>query len=194
MVPALSFPPLDLPADGDDLIDFLSGEEWPFHSRARVTRDDVAAMIEKGRFDGDDQRTFWIVDAAGHRYGLIRLFDLEDAAAGDGYPLFDLRVSSKSRGRGVGEQAVRWLTRHLFESFPALHRIEGTTRADNAPMRRLFRKCGYVKEGHYRRAWHAMDGSLHDATHYAILREDWERGVVTPVPQDEDGAGRRSST
>ncbi|WP_445528638.1 GNAT family N-acetyltransferase [Streptomyces cyslabdanicus] len=68
----------------------------------------------------------------------------------DDTPLFDLRLRSGHRGRGIGHAAVTWLTRYLFEEFPHVHRIEGTTRQDNHPMRRVLLRCGYAEEAHYR--------------------------------------------
>jgi RimJ/RimL family protein N-acetyltransferase len=79
---------------------------------------------------------------------LIRLLDLADDT-----PMFDLRLRAACRGAGLGTHAVRWLTASLFTELPGIRRIEGTTRQDNAAMRRVFRKCGYVKEAHYRQAW-----------------------------------------
>ena len=116
------------------------------------------------------------------KVGLIRLLDL-----GDDTPLFDLRIRAASRGKGLGTSALRWLTGYLFNEFPSIRRIEGTTRQDNLAMRRTFRKCGYVKEAHYRQAWPSRDGTVYDAVGYAILRSDWQAGTVTP-PDWADGA------
>jgi RimJ/RimL family protein N-acetyltransferase len=46
-------------------------------------------------------------------------------------------------------------------------------------MRRVLRRCGYAKESHYRNAWPAPDGTIHDSVGYAIIRKDWETGEVT---------------
>ena len=155
--------------DVEALQHFLTADEWPFHTEPKVDPNDVRARFEKGAFD----HAFWLVDA-GVRVGLIRLMDLDD-----GTPLFDLRVSAKARGRGLGEAAVRWLTEHVFTNYE-VNRIEGTTRDDNHPMRRVFTKTGYAKEAHYRDAWPADDGP-HDSVGYAILRRDWQTGTTTPV-------------
>lgn len=158
--------------EGDDVVGFLSGEEWPFH--VRVTVDGAAA---RARFDaGDYTHAFWVSDD-GVRLGIVRLMDLDDGA-----PLFDLRVRAVGRGRGVGTSAVRWLTSYVFSNF-ATNRIEGTTRQDNRAMRRVFDKCGWVKEAHYRDAWPG-NGRFYDSIGYAILRRDWERGATTPVEWD----------
>jgi RimJ/RimL family protein N-acetyltransferase len=51
-------------------------------------------------------------------------------------------------------------------------------------MRAVLRRCGYVQEAHYRRAWPGEDGVIHDGIGYALLREDWERWTTTPVDWD----------
>ncbi|MFI1714932.1 GNAT family N-acetyltransferase [Streptomyces sp. NPDC053513] len=172
--------------DAEELVGFLSGDTWPFHGSDVVDRDEVRQWIREGRYDNQDNRTFWIV-TAGERTGLVRLMDLCDDT-----PLFDLRIRSEHRGRGLGGQALTWLTGYVFTEFPQVQRIEGTTRQDNVAMRRAFRKCGYVKEAHYRDAWPAAHGKVRDAVGYAILRRDWLSGSTTlPDWNDEHILGSR---
>ena len=73
-----------------------------------------------------------------------------------------------------------------FHARARLHprRGEAQTRRDNVAMRTVLRRCGYVKEAHYRRGWPDQDGVVHDGIGYALLREDWERGTTTPVDWD----------
>ena len=113
--------------------------------------------------------------------GIIRLFDLDDIADGDGAPLFDIRISKDYQGKGFGKQAVEWLTTYLFESYPKLNRIEATTRADNFSMRKVLKNCFFLKEGHYRASWPSQDGRLIDTARYAILRNDWIKKSSTPL-------------
>ncbi|MFI6478954.1 GNAT family N-acetyltransferase [Nonomuraea sp. NPDC050663] len=162
-----------VPDDADDLVAFLTGEEWPFHTGVPQEAA-VRSRIVAGHYDDDDERTFWIV-AGGERAGLVRLQDFSDDT-----PLFDLRIRAAHRGKGLGSQAVRWLVRHLFESRPEIRRIEGTTRHDNLAMRAVFLRAGFAKEAHYREGWPGLDGKVYDSVGYGILRSDWERGVVTP--------------
>jgi RimJ/RimL family protein N-acetyltransferase len=51
-------------------------------------------------------------------------------------------------------------------------------------MRKVFARAGYVQEAVYRRAWPAADGEMLDGIGYAILRDDWKSGTVTPVRWD----------
>ncbi|MFD5617219.1 GNAT family N-acetyltransferase [Streptomyces yangpuensis] len=170
-------------SEADALIAFLTADTWPFHGAAVVDADQVRSRLADGRFDGDDTRTFWITDGD-DVLGLVRLMDL-----GDGTPVFDLRIRTRYRGQGVGGHALAWLTAYLFAEFPGIRRIEGTTRQDNTAMRRTFRRCGYVKEAHYRDGWPAADGSaVHDAVGYAILRRDWLTGTATLPTWDDEPA------
>lgn len=181
----LFFPPIKLPLEQDLLVKWLSSEMWPFHVNTHLTRETVLNWIQVGTFTGTDCQVFWITTESCERVGLIRLFDLDDVD--DGYPLFDLRIRATERGKGIGQQALQWLTRYLFETYPQLNRIAGTTRNDNHAMRRVFQKCGYIKEGHFRQDWDGSDGKQYDTIHYAILREDWSNQTITPVNWEDEG-------
>lgn len=183
---SLAFHPLELPAEQNLLVSWLSSETWPFHVNAHLLETEVKQWIQSGIFTGSDHQTFWIMSASEERVGLIRLFDLDDID--DGYPLFDLRIRAVDRGQGIGQQAVQWLTRYLFETWPQLERIAGTTRHDNRAMRQVFRHCGYAKEGHFRRDWQGADGKRYDTIQYAILREDWDNQTVTPSCWNDESA------
>ena len=168
-----------VPFEGDALIAFLTGDTWPFHSSVVLEPERIRQWMSDGVYDSAENRTFWI-GAGDNTVGLIRLMDL-----GDETPMLDLRIGSPWRGKGFGVQALTWGTRYLFDEFPQIRRIEGTTRQDNVAMRRTFQRCGYAKEAHYRDAWAGPEGSVHDAVGYAILRRDWQAGTVT-APQWHD--------
>lgn len=180
----IHFEPILLPKDQNDLIAFLSSQDWPFHINKRLSVDRVNAMIEEGVFDGSNHQSFWIRNENSIRIGFIRIFDLDDVE--DGYPLFDLRIAAKFRGLGVGKTAVQWLTRYLFDKYPGLERIAASTRADNFAMRKTLRSCLYVKEAHYRKDWSSQEGALLDTVKYGILREDWLSEKITPVNWNDE--------
>lgn len=169
------------PADADLLAEFLSTEDWPYHGSGAPGAAEVREQAVAGQYDNDRTRAFWIITGTSAVAGLVRLLDL-----GDDTPLFDLRIRAAYRGAGLGTHALHWLTDYLFTEFPGFRRIEGTTRQDNQAMRRTFRKCGWVKEAHYRQAWPASDGTIYDAVGYAILRTDWQSGTVTTPEWDDE--------
>lgn len=157
------------------LADLLCGDEWPFHGTSRPSRQAVDGWLAAGRFTGSGVRSFWIRHAE-ETVGIVTMRDLGDPTA-----VFDLRLRSAYRGRGLGATAVRWLTDYVFTEFPEIWRIEGHTRRDNVAMQRVLERCGYVREAHLRQAWPSSDGTVHDAFGYAILRRDWLSGETTPV-------------
>lgn len=176
----IRFTPID--PSGDDreaLIAFMTGNEFPFHVRSNPTREQVEKTTDNGGYDDDDTKSFWIDHADLGRVGVIMFEDLTDPT-----PLFDLRLSSEFRGRGLGTAVLRAATNHVFRTMD-VGRFEGQTREDNYAMRAVFLKCGWVKESHYREGW-PVDGSTPVASvAYAILRRDWENGTSTPVPWDD---------
>ncbi len=161
----LQFKPLDLPADEPAVVEFLSTNEWPFHAEPHLSSDTAAQV----RVESDDITSFWICEGV-TTVGLLRIMDLDDLEAGS--PLFDLRVAEAHRGRRIGRRSVTWLTDYLFTTYPALHRIEATTRDDNVAMQSVFAHCGYRLEGRFVEAWTNADGSRSDALSYAILRHE----------------------
>jgi RimJ/RimL family protein N-acetyltransferase len=168
--------PEDLPA----LAEFLCSNDWPFHMTPRLSPSEVVGLD----FVIDDEcDSFWITDD-GANVGLIRLFDLGDVE--DGSPLFDLRIAESARGRGLGTTATVWLTTHLFHRFSVLHRIEATTRQDNAAMRRVLERCGYRLEGQLVEAWKNHDGTRSDTMIYGILRV--QRPPASADPHIAEGA------
>jgi hypothetical protein len=58
--------------DAGLLADFLSGQDWPFHSTRREDRDAVIRRILDGHFDEKAARTFW-VEVDDEPVGMIQL-------------------------------------------------------------------------------------------------------------------------
>jgi len=81
------------------------------------------------------------------------------------------------RGRGAGGDAVRAITRYLFERQRA-RRVEGGTTPDNAPMRRIFVGLGFVEEGTLRRFLPGDDGEDGDGVDcvmYGMTKDDYRK-------------------
>jgi RimJ/RimL family protein N-acetyltransferase len=168
-----------LPSEISSLIDFLTSDTWPFHLVEKPEPEKIMEHFNNGLYFDEDNRTFWILSDKGERIGIVRIFDLTMHS-----PMFDLRIRSPYRRKGLGEKALRWLAEYVFTTWPEKTRLDGETRRDNKAMRGLFRKCGFVKEAHYRKAWPDQYGNVYDSVGYGILKEDWEKNKITPVDWD----------
>ena len=159
----------------DTLVEFLTSETWEFYGTPNLKAERIRASYENQHYTGDDCKTFWVISDDDTKVGMIRIYDLED-----GDPLFDIRISSKYKGMGIGSITVKWLVDYVFTNYPDKNRIEANTRQDNYAMRTVFQKCGFAKEAYHRKAW-PQEGKLYDAIGYGITKEDWEKGETTPV-------------
>ena len=87
-----------------------------------------------------------------------------------------LLAREKSRGRGLGREAIGLICRYGFRTL-GLNRIELTVMADNSRAERCYLACGFRVEGVRRQAdWH--DGAFRDVKVMALLREDYDRMEV----------------
>ncbi|WP_107943423.1 GNAT family N-acetyltransferase [Metasolibacillus fluoroglycofenilyticus] len=161
----------------EDLVQLLTGNEWPYHADLEVDANAVRKAIKKGYY-ADGRETFWIIEA-GEKMGILIINDINDTI-----PLFDIRLAAKARGKGLGVKALKWLQNYLFGEKSKI-RIEGYTRADNIAMRKSFTKAGFVKEGYLRNAWENADGTISDTVLYGAIYEDWKAGLVTPTKMNE---------
>jgi len=171
-------------SDVESLAQFYSSEIWPYHSGPPLTQQVVRDRFADGHYSRRGVRTFWIV-ADGIRQGVLRVWDLGNENDSE-TPLFDIRIRSEARGKGIGTAAVRRLIEWVFRAFPGKRRIEATTRADNQTMQRVLLRCGFAKEAQYRQCWAGEGGVMHDCFGYGVLRGDWESGSVTPVTWIDD--------
>jgi RimJ/RimL family protein N-acetyltransferase len=163
-----------------ELANWISLETWPFFSNQKSTPEEVLERIAKGQYFSDGSINFWVV-YSNQKIGLIEVFDMEDQN-----PWFSLRFISNFRGKGFGENAIRWMNDYIFTKDPSIERIEARTREDNLPMRKLLNKCGYRKEGYFRRALVNEDGIRVASIGYGITRQDFISGKTTPVLWKED--------
>lgn len=164
-----------------ELAEWLSSDTWPFFLGKKPTKEGVLQRISEGDFFGEGEENFWIRNESREAIGLLEIYELDDLA-----PMFSIRLKTQFRGKGHGSAILYWLTKYIFDSYPEIRRIEAQTREDNIPMRKLFNKCGYVKEAYYRFASPTEDGGRVASIAYGILREDWLSGKLTPVRWKSD--------
>jgi RimJ/RimL family protein N-acetyltransferase len=162
----LIFLEIDPTREADAVASFLSQHTWPYHARTTLSLDE-AREIKLG--PPSDVRSFWI-NEDDSPVGVVRAFDLNDAD--DGSVLFDLRIASDCRGRGIGRATIAWVVDMLFTEYPSLHRIQANTRFDNNAMRRALEFNKFVLEGRLRETWPSDDGFRYDTALYGRLRND----------------------
>jgi RimJ/RimL family protein N-acetyltransferase len=162
--------------DDEALIDLLTTEDWPLRMQTQFSRAEVEQAISSGEYGAGKDLTF-LIEIQGDVVGLVRLESVGEPRFD---PALDIRFREAWRGRGLGVEAVRYITDEYFRRFPASFRIEGQTRRDNLAMRTVFERAGWVKEAVYRAAWEPDEnGRRLDGLGYAILRSDWGTGTRT---------------
>ncbi len=147
-----------------------------------------ASAAAAGAFDRDEIRrrirtsgsmTDWglllAVEADGRLIGEVQGYRTPMAGVfGIGVVLYD----DADRGHGAGTDAVRAMTRHLFDEAGA-RRVEGGTTPDNEPMRRIFAGLGFVEEGTLRRFLPGDGGEGLDCVMYGMTRDDYRKASLT---------------
>ena len=78
-----------------------------------------------------------------------------------------ITLSPEVRGRGLGLDAVRTFTTHLFDE--GLERVQASTAVDNAAMRRVLEQADYTFEG-VLRGYGPSEAGRVDYAMYAVTR------------------------
>ncbi|RTR36210.1 N-acetyltransferase [Robertmurraya yapensis] len=159
----------------DDLVSFLTSEEWEFHSQPKPSYEEILSRYHEGSY----AEAFWI-KRENVKIGLLTIHDINDTI-----PSFDIRLGSVTRRKGFATEAIRWMIEYLFQLPDKKIRVEAYTRSDNIAMRKTLHKCGFVKEGYFRDAWEHADGSVSDMMVYSWIRRDWECKSLTPIRLEE---------
>ena len=146
--------------------------------RGRTATSDAAAItfdVEevRRRIEASGDMTDWGlllgIESGGRLVGEVQGYRTPmPAVFGIGIVLYE----QADRGRGSGGDAVRAMTRHLFDEEGA-RRVEGGTTPDNAAMRHIFTALGFVEEGTLRRFLPGSDGEGVDCVMYGMTRQDY---------------------
>lgn len=81
---------------------------------------------------------------------------------------------SKLWGRGIGQDALSFWLKHLFETYPKIQHIGFTTWSGNQGMMRLGEKSGLKLEGQIRKVRYWQE-TWYDSIKYGILREELKK-------------------
>lgn len=83
----------------------------------------------------------------------------------------DIKLSSDSRGKGIGSESVSIATNYIFNELN-LNRIGVRILDSNIPSQKLFKKNGFIEEGKLRNAIY-KNGKYDDLLIFSILKEDF---------------------
>jgi RimJ/RimL family protein N-acetyltransferase len=125
------------------------------------------AFQETG-FWGDKEGLLLIVNEQDEILGHIEFY--QTVAYLDELELSYQLYSTEHQGQGITTDAVKLMTRYLFDR-KKFNRIRLIIHPDNAASKRVAEKCGYQFEGISRGAWFHR-GRNHDVEVYARLRGD----------------------
>jgi len=88
-------------------------------------------------------------------------------------------IARKYWKQGLAGKALKLLVEFGFEQM-GLYRVSAFHVADNFKTQHLMTTLGFTLEGTHRKEWKKLvDGEYQrfDSLHYALLRDEWERGV-----------------
>ncbi len=78
-----------------------------------------------------------------------------------------------ARGKGIGTEALKQITKIAFEPFLCLYRLYAYVLVENIAARKAFERAGYSVEG-LLRGDRIVDGVHHDVFLMSALRDTWE--------------------
>ena len=117
--------------------------------------------------------------------GRLDLFFIDRA---HGSAAFGLAIGDPALwGKGYGTDAVNAIADFAFGQL-RLERLWLDTNAHNARAQAVYTKCGFVREGVFRRAFY-QDGRWSDDVRMAMIREEW---LALDRPRSWDLAAARS--
>ncbi len=150
------------PEDADALVRIRKEPEV-----ARRWGDVVEGEVEED-FIGNDGG--FVIEVDGEVVGAIQYGEEDDPMYR--HASMDIFLATARHGQGLGPEAIRVLTRHLFEE-RGHHRLTIDPAADNVPAIRAYERVGFRRVGVMRSYERGPDGAWHDGLLMDMLREEF---------------------
>jgi RimJ/RimL family protein N-acetyltransferase len=161
------------PADVDFLLELMTHDDVdPYLAVVRARdRDGLLDEIDRSQHEPDAFGRFLIeVDERGElRPAGVMGFELRNRRSRIAH-LGNLAIHPDFRGRGLADEAARWLQRHLLFDL-GFHRLELEIYGFNERAQRHAERAGFVHEGVRRKAYWRHDDWV-DGVLYGLVRED----------------------
>lgn len=103
--------------------------------------------------------------------GTITISDIQYGAKKSG--MIGYRIDEQMTGNGYGTEAA-WKATELGFSVLGLHRMEADVMPKNVASIRILEKCGYKREGYFRK-YIRINGIWEDHIHMAVLKEEFQK-------------------
>jgi aminoglycoside 6'-N-acetyltransferase len=126
----------------------------------------------RAKAEGRDPVVAFAIDVDGHVAGLIQYFEENEPDFRSAN--LDIFLGESHRGRGLGPDALRTLSRYLVEE-RGHHRLTIDPAAENAVAIRAFERVGFRRVGVMREYWRAPDGTWRDGLLLDLLASELER-------------------
>ncbi len=154
---------------------------FPFTASIHKPLDDPAALnaahTHNGLWDNEAGAAAIVETATDRLIGTTQFY--RSAPCIHGLELGYILHDRNDRGRGLGIEALRLITDHLFAAFPTVHRLQLVIAAWNVASWKLAERCSYIREGLLRSAGFGDDPA--DCLLYARTRRDWAEEQHRPV-------------
>ncbi|MFI7607521.1 GNAT family N-acetyltransferase [Micromonospora sp. NPDC049366] len=129
--------------------------------------DDLAAAVSADLADED--LTVYAVEHEGRVVGAVQWYAEEDPDYR--HASLDIFLDPEVHGRGLGQDAIRTLVRHLVQAY-GHHRFTIDPAAANTPAIRSYAKVGFRPVGVLRRYERGADGQWHDGLLMDLLADE----------------------
>lgn len=140
----------------------------PTDASADALADRIRERVAAGQTDGGG-RLLPVAEVGGPVIGTVSRYALDST----GWTAAGVVLWDEARwGLGLGTEALGLWVDLLFESDPALHRLDLRTWSGNAGMMRVAERLGFTLEARFREA-REVDGARYDSLGYGILRSEW---------------------
>lgn len=145
-----------------DTESMIGGSSWP------VSKDEQMEWYERQKGRRDILRCIAVAQVNGKPVGTLILSDIDQK---NGTAEIHIKmIKEGGRGKGYGSDATRTLVDYAFKEL-RLNCIYAYVLAYNAISIRMFKKCGFIKEGTLRSRVY-KNGKYEDFEAYSIIKND----------------------
>lgn len=126
--------------------------------------------IQRDKADMGEWYTFYLFEKRKPKkiIGTVSISQIQHGNLESG--VLGYRIDSVRQGLGFGSEAAKEGTRIGFEEL-RLHRMEADVMPDNMASLRVLEKCGYEREGYFRK-YLRINGKWEDHVHMAAINND----------------------